>query len=48
MAFSFALFEPSQTIMPKLPKSDNLEPVNRHFRDYPEPDMPRTCQNRRD
>jgi hypothetical protein len=26
MAFSFALFEPSQTIMPKLPKSDNLEP----------------------
>jgi hypothetical protein len=29
-----------KTIMPKLPKSDNLEPGNRHFRDYP---PNRTC-----
>ena len=35
MAFSFALFELLQAVMPKLPKSDNPEPSNRQFRDYP-------------
>jgi hypothetical protein len=48
MAFSFALFELLQAVMPKLPKSDNPEPSNRQFRDYPRighaADMPETTR----
>jgi hypothetical protein len=44
----FGLFMPLKTIMPKLPKSDNPEPGNRHFRNYPrtghDADMPKSTR----